>query len=192
MLISGHHLMRHTPTCVAALQAIGRAFEALLPTVGRKRIIVIAQLAETLQWLESACESAEACERVTGSARFLHTLRGRLVDTRRECAVLIAHGGSDYDYRDVNPSTVLHVLGGDELATGAKPVVPARATSVFVLLYSHGNAHPRRVEQPDAGLDEHYIHFPHPVPPEAEGLYAGVAYAGDKNNDTDVCATPAE
>jgi len=24
------------------------------------------------------------------------------------------------------------------------------------------------------------------VPPEAEGLYAGVAYAGDKNNDTDV------
>ena len=140
-----------------SLQAIGRAFEALLPTVGRERIIVIAQLRETLQWLEAACESEEACERVTGASRFLHTLRGRLADTRRDCAVLIAHGGSDYDFTDVNPSTVLHVLGGDADATKGKPVVPTRAASVFTLLNSHGNAHPRHLDKPG------HSHGPEPV-----------------------------
>lgn len=30
------------------------------------------------------------------------------------------------------------------------------------------------------------MHFPHPVPPEAEWMYDGVAYAGDKNVDTEV------
>ena len=51
-----------------SLQAIGRAFEALMPTVGRERIIVIAQLRETLDWLETACESEAACEKVTRCA----------------------------------------------------------------------------------------------------------------------------
>ena len=35
-----------------SLQAIGRAFEELLPTVARDRIIVVAQLRETLRWLD--------------------------------------------------------------------------------------------------------------------------------------------
>ena len=167
-----------------SLQAIGRAFEVLLPTVGRGRIIVVAQLRETLAWLEDACVDDESCARVAGSARFLPTLRRRLDDTRRDCAVLLAHGGADYDGADVHAATALHVLSGDAAATGGRPVVPRRATSVFVLLNSHGNAHPRFADRPDEGLDEHYMHFPHPVPPAAEGLYDGVAYAGDAEGDS--------
>ena len=167
-----------------SLQAIGRAFAALLPTVGRERIIVIAQLRETLDWLEAACESEQACERITGSARFLGTLRGRLADTRRDCAVLMAHGGADYDGKDVHPASVLHVIAGAAEAADGRPVVPASATSVFVLLNSHGNAHPRFVDRPDAGLDEHYIHFPHPCPEVHESLYDGVAWRGDANVNT--------
>ena len=167
-----------------SLQAIGRAFEVLLPTVGRDRIIVVAQLRETLRWLEEACRDDESCARVAGSARFLPTLRRRLGDTRRDCAVLLAHGGADYDFEDVNAATALHVLSGDAAATGGRPVVPRRATSVLVLLNSHGNAHPRLADHPDECLDEHYMHFPHPVPVEAEGLYDGVAYAGDKAGDS--------
>ena len=66
---------------------------------------------------------------------------------------------------------------------GGRPVVPPRATSLHVLLNSHGNAHPRHSEKVDCGLDEHYMHFPHPVPPDAEALYESVAWRGDANVD---------
>ena len=122
-----------------SLQSIGRAYAALAPGVGRERIIVIAQLRETLDWLEDATASEEACRRVTGSERFLGTLRQRLADTRRDCAVLIADGGADYDGKDVNVATFLRVLQGDATAGGR--VLPGTASSVLVLMNSHGNAH---------------------------------------------------
>jgi len=77
----------------------------------------------------------------------------------------------------------VRVLSGDGAATGGRPVVPPRATSVHVLLNSHGNAHPRSPEKVDVGRDEHYMLFPYPVPAEAEGLYDSVAWRGDTNVD---------
>ena len=174
-----------------SLQNIGRAYEALCPLVGADRIIVIAQLHETLAWLEAATASAEACERVAGSARFLELLRARLADTRRDCAALIAATGgvAHHDGADVCAATVLRVLrggdgGGDDSgggggsgSSGGGRVVPAEATSVLVLLNSHGNAHPRHAGAPERG-HEHYLLMPHPTPEaEAKELYAGVAWA---------------
>ena len=147
-----------------SLQAIGRAYASLAPVVGRGRIIVIAQLRETLTWLEEATQSEEACERVTGHARFLDVLRGRLAETLRDCALLLASGGAQYDGGDVNTATVLRVLQGEpDRATGAagsagsagdvRPVLPRTATSVLLMLNSHGNAHPRHPDKVDQGLD---------------------------------------
>ena len=166
-----------------SLQSIGRAFEALLPTVSRERIIVVAQVRETLEWLESACASDKACECVAGAARFRPMLLERLANTRRDCAMLLRYGGADYDSTDVNAATVLRVLSGDAAAMGGRPVIPPQCTSVHILLYSHGNAHPRDAAKPNVGLDEHYMHFPYPVPPDAEALYDGVAWKGDAKVD---------
>ncbi|KAL1526483.1 hypothetical protein AB1Y20_015193 [Prymnesium parvum] len=171
-----------------SLQAIGRAYAQLAPVLGRDRVIVIAQLRETLEWLEAASESDEGCLRVAGATRHRALLQRRLEETRRDCALLLADGGADYDYEAVNSATVLRVLRGDDRdgAEGGgqgRPrgrVIPASATAVLVMLNSHGNAHPRNADSPNQGRDEHYTLFPYPAPEsEQEALYATVAWAGD-------------
>ena len=77
--------------------------------------------------------------------------------------------------RGAAPLQVVRVIKGEASALGGRPCVPTTATSLFVLLNSHGNAHPRHLDRPDCGLDEHYIHFPHPSPPDAESMYDVVA-----------------
>ena len=72
-------------------------------------------------------------------------------------------------------ATLLRVIRGRQPSgegDTSRPVVPREATSVLVMLNSHGNAHPRDAAKPDVGLDEHYMHFPYPVPAHEEGLYA--------------------
>ncbi len=163
-----------------SLQAVGRAYETLAPMVGADHVIVIAQLSETLAWLEDATRDAEACLRVAGSARHLKLLRRRLRDTRRDCAALIADcaGIADYDGSDVNPATLLKVLQGDASRVGGGRVVPSSASSVLVLTCSHGSAHPRLKDKPECG-QEHFVYFPHPIWPEDSHLYDVVAFSGD-------------
>jgi len=73
-------------------------------------------------------------------------------------------------------------------AARRRVAIPFGATSVLLLMHSHGNAHQRHAHRPDAGEDEHFIHMPHPVADaEAEGLYASVAWAGDPEG---MSATP--
>lgn len=63
-----------------SLQNIGKAYSELLPWFGRENIIVIAQLGETLDWLESVCASVQDCLRLTGkgNAEFFGTMCRRL------------------------------------------------------------------------------------------------------------------
>jgi hypothetical protein len=89
--MSGHTSLLH----------VGRAYEQLVPLVGRDRIIVIAQLQESVEWLERCTQSVEECRRMTGLTRntdslFAHNVQ-RLQQVREECACLIADGGADYD-----------------------------------------------------------------------------------------------
>ena len=169
-----------------SLQNIGRAYEALCPLVGADRIIVIAQLHETLAWLEAATASAEACERVAGSARFLELLRARLADTRRDCAALIAATGgvAHHDGADVCAATVLRVLrggdgggdsGGGGGSGGSGGGRRAGGGDIFWLEPAR-----QRTPAPDGAPSghEHYL-MPHPTPEaEAKELYAGVAGGG--------------
>ena len=141
--LSGHTSMLH----------VGHAYQQLVPLVGRSRIIVIAQLEETMEWLEKCTASPDACRRMTGIAphrsadSLLASNRRRLAKMREDCACLIADGGADYDREAVNPSTVVRVLTGEPLCQGDK-VVPKGAgkgcSSVILLMYSHGGCHSRR------------------------------------------------
>ena len=98
-----------------SLQNIGRAYEALCPLVGADRIIVIAQLHETLAWLEAATCFAEACERVA-ARRASSSSFARASPTRGATAPPSSCDGRRRAPRwaDVCAATVLRVLrGGD-------------------------------------------------------------------------------
>jgi hypothetical protein len=65
----------------------GRAYERLLPIFGSERIIVIAQLDETLVWLRDCVSSPQRCREVTGSAD--HLLCSHLPDFRCDSVFLV-------------------------------------------------------------------------------------------------------
>eukprot|EP00041_Stephanoeca_diplocostata_P033094 m.1083336 g.1083336 ORF g.1083336 m.1083336 type:complete len:1034 (+) comp24269_c1_seq9:571-3672(+) len=164
-----------------SLQAVGRAYARLVPLLGPSRIIVIAQLRETIEWLQRCTESNDSCLRLTGSDRHYKLLTDRLASTRRDCACLLAHGGADYDGALVNPGTVIRVITGNASATVAR-VVPQTAgecSTMLLLMNSHGNAHPRRQPAREEEDEEHYLHLPYPVHAEDAHLYDAVPWRGD-------------
>lgn len=185
VLIGGEHggIMREDPKRTrpgpflaghCSMQWIGKAYDRLADFFGRERVIVIAQLAETLSWLREASASEDAAERLAGRASLLQMLRTRLAEVEHDCSRLISEGGADYDGADVNAATVLRVLRGD-VRSGARVVPQSGVGSVVVIFISHGHAHPAGV-----GLKHHewYLHFPHPVPMEEDHLYNVVSHSG--------------
>lgn len=167
----------------SSLQSIGRAYEMLVPIFGRDRIIVIAQVRETLEWLEAATASADACLALCGSPKYLPMLQLKLADTRRDCACLLADGGADYDHTDVNPATIVRVITGRPHGD-VQRVVPKGAQACgasMLLMFSHGTAHPRRPPplDDDEGDEEHYMQMPHPVPDGDRKIYADIPWRGD-------------
>ena len=183
--LSGHTSLLH----------VGHAYQELVPLVGRGRIIVIAQLEETMEWLEQCTASPDACRRMTGLAPrrsvdgLLASNKRRLAKMREECACLIADGGADYDREHVNPSTVVRVLTGEPLHRGDK-VVPKGAgqgcSSIILLMYSHGGSHSRRYPPRVDEDEEHFLGMPYPAAPEDEAnLYGTVPFRGSFTNYTD-------
>eukprot|EP00927_Polykrikos_kofoidii_P026221 TRINITY_DN23399_c0_g1_i1.p1 TRINITY_DN23399_c0_g1~~TRINITY_DN23399_c0_g1_i1.p1 ORF type:complete len:507 (+),score=64.64 TRINITY_DN23399_c0_g1_i1:98-1618(+) len=177
-----------------SLQWVGITYSRLVRFFGRDRVIVIAQLAETLDWLRAASASEAAAERLAGRASLLPMLRRRLADTERDCAQLIAEGGADYDRNDVNAATVLRVLTGD---ASPSPLFPGRSVTeeapadprvvpklgvgaVVVVFVSHGNVHPAGEKSAN---HEWYLHLPHPVAPEEDSLYDVVSHHGFDSTD---------
>lgn len=90
-----------------SLTNIGQIYAHLLSVIPRERIIVLAQLKETLQWLREASASDEACQRMAGRASLRSLMESKIHITQSACADLLARGGADYDGEDVNPSTFL-------------------------------------------------------------------------------------
>ncbi|KAK3233967.1 hypothetical protein CYMTET_55762 [Cymbomonas tetramitiformis] len=169
----------------SSLQQIGRAYAALVPWVGRERIIVMVQLQETLDWLRAATASEAACEAMAGRISLLPALQHRLRATEEDCTQLIADGGADYDGSQVNPAQLLRVLLGEARHTGEKAVPQEGVGALTLIISSHGNAHeahPASTREDGtlvpARHDEWYCHFPHPSPLEDDHLYNVVSYHG--------------
>ena len=162
-----------------SLQWIGRVYSRLLPFFGQDRVIVVAQLKETLQWLTAASADEQAAQRLAGRASLLPMLRKQLAEVQESCRDLIAHGGAHYDGEDVNPATVLQVLRGD--APPSKPCVPKHGVrSVLLIFVSHGHAHPAG---PGSKHHEWYMHLPYPVPESQADLYDVVSHEGFRDVD---------
>jgi len=144
---------------------IGRAYEQLVPLVGRERIIVVVQLQETIDWLKKCTASEESCQRITGSTRHLGLFRQKLSTIQQDCACLLANGGADYDGTAVNAETVIRVITGNAAAPGDR-VVPrgiAECGSMLLLMHSHGSSHARRCPPREDEDEEHFMCMPYPV-----------------------------
>jgi len=163
-----------------SLHWMGITYDRLVKFFGRSRTIVVAQLAETLDWLRAAAADEHSAARMTGRPSLLPMLRQKLADAEEVCAGLLADGGADYDGPEVNCATVLRVLRGESSENGAR-VVPQRGVrSVVLVMVSHGHAHRAT---PSARHHEWYMHFPHPVGAEDDHLYDVVSHTGFDNVD---------
>ena len=58
---------------------------------------MVAQLQETLQWLDAASKDEASAERLAGRSSFLPMLRQQHSEVLESCADLIADGGAHYD-----------------------------------------------------------------------------------------------
>ena len=192
MLVGGEHGGRMRPDYQGtrpgpylaghcSLQWVGQVYSRLLPFFGKERVIVIAQLQETLQWLTEASRDAESAERLAGRASLLPMLQQQLAETLESCRELLVNGGAHYDGQAVNPATVLRVLRGDASEAPSKPVVPRRGVkSLLLILISHGHAHPAG---PETQHHEWYMHLPYPVPDSQAELYEVVSHEGFRDVD---------
>ncbi|CAL1159526.1 unnamed protein product [Cladocopium goreaui] len=153
-----------------SLHWIGRVYSRLVRFFGRDKVIVIAQLQETLQWLREASKDEESAQRLAGRSALLPMLQQQLSELLESCADLIADGGAHYDGPEVNPATVLEVLRGERPRS-----ISSRVRSVLLLLVSHGHAHPAG---PGTSHHEWYMHLPYPVPESDATLYDVVSHQG--------------
>jgi hypothetical protein len=113
-----------------SLNFIGQAYENLrISGVLRENIIVIAQL---MDYLRSPHVTEESYP---------------YQSIQQSCGRLIAEGGVDYDYEQVNPGTVWCVLRGIQSKQYPK-VVPQNSGSIFFGIYSHGDYHPSHPTPP--------------------------------------------
>ncbi|OLP87174.1 Pentatricopeptide repeat-containing protein, chloroplastic [Symbiodinium microadriaticum] len=191
MLVGGEHGGRMRPDYEGtrpgpylaghcSLQWVGQVYSRLLPFFGKDRVVVIAQLQETLRWLAEASRNTETAEKLAGRSSLLPMLQQQLIETTESCRQLLSNGGADYDGPDVNPATVLRVLRGD-VGDASVPVVPKRGVkSLLLILISHGHAHPAG---PDTKHHEWYMHLPYPVPDSEASLYDVVSHEGFRDVD---------
>lgn len=93
-----------------SLTHIARAYEKIVSVRGRRRIIVIAQLEETLHWLEVAAATGIPLftKGITLNESAQRWCR-KLEETRSACQCLIEDGGAQYDGRSCNPATLIGV-----------------------------------------------------------------------------------
>jgi len=84
-----------------SLQWIGRVYSRLVRFFGRDKVIVIAQLQETVRWLREASKDEEAAKRLAGRSALLPMLRQQLSEVLESCADLMADGGAHYDGSEV-------------------------------------------------------------------------------------------
>lgn len=99
---AGKYLGSHTSLC-----SIGTVYAELCKTLDPSRIIVMAQLQETIGWLREVCESDDACGKMAGKVSLRPLMVERLKETEASCAELLARGGADYDATSVNPATFI-------------------------------------------------------------------------------------
>ena len=101
---------------------IGHAYGQLRHAgVPRSQIIVIAQLQDYLTFLTLGADGKLGAGMPSAAFQF----QKRQVE--QSCALLMAEGGAHYDGEDVNPSTFMDVLLGQQPHTGVTgPPAPAR------------------------------------------------------------------
>ena len=194
VLVAGEHWKlatgeRNMGTNHCSLEHVGFAFDRLTALgVPRRRIIVIAQLAERREWLRKAAASGRPCCTSSASASAEPDEAGlelsrriyaqKLATLEESCAGIIRSGGADYDFDAVNPETVVRVLTGaldaqpaEQAAAG--PVVPRDCAGTFLGIYSHGCSHETADLDGDhwrrlmATIPYDVCGKPHPLPPPA-------------------------
>jgi hypothetical protein len=161
---------------------VGQAYQCLRDAgVSRERIITICQLNDYHAMLKMG-EEGRLTQRRTGTIepRFF---RKQLEETNRQCQLLLAEGGADYDYEMVNPETVLAVLVGEQSRTHPR-VVPKSCTALFFAIYSHGDSHSTTTthnHEHNHSRAEWFAHFPYPSP--RRDIYDFVATDGAGKED---------
>ena len=161
--------------CHTSLAFVGAAYEELRSGgIPKEQIITIVQLNDYLDGLREGATGA--WEQANGMpARYYDEL---IETTTSKCARLVAEGGADYDYEDVNPWTVWRCV----LGLGEGKVV-RDASSIFLGIYTHGDNHPtvRGAKEQDTMKNEWYAHMPYECPDAGkDSMYAFVAMSEAK------------
>lgn len=89
-----------------SLHWIGRVYSRLVRFFGRDKVVVVAQLHETLKWLREASKDEESAKKLAGRSALLPMLRQQLAEVLESCADLIADGGAHYDGQEAGPSSI--------------------------------------------------------------------------------------
>ena len=178
-----------------SLQNIGRAYEALCPLVGADRIIVIAQLHETLAWLEAATAPAKPAS-ASPARRASSSSCARASPTRGATAPpsSLRRAASRTTMAPTcapPPCSACCAAATTAAAATAAAAVAAAAAAAGASCRRRRrrcsfccgcSARSRHAPASHAGAPErgheHYLLMPHPTPEaEAKELYAGVAWA---------------
>ena len=123
---------------------LGAAYRTLVDRLGRDRVIVIAEVAEVLNCLEtSAATGLPPYSPTLSDEQNMNLWRATHRRVRDNLQVIMDDGGPDYGGEDVNVETVIRVLEGRP-REGIERVVPANTgvESLFFAIYSHGGSHP--------------------------------------------------
>eukprot|EP00656_Telonema_subtile_P054878 TRINITY_DN8300_c0_g1_i1.p1 TRINITY_DN8300_c0_g1~~TRINITY_DN8300_c0_g1_i1.p1 ORF type:complete len:506 (+),score=139.01 TRINITY_DN8300_c0_g1_i1:134-1651(+) len=138
------------------LLTLGGVYDQLASELGSERTVVIAGLADAIEWLQGMAELGysepfDPADRQASMAYYGDAAQSkrkwaaRLLELQHRCATLLEAGGADYDHTDVNPTTILRVLSGDT-AAGGKVVPHSGVRSLFLWVTTHGSAHPISVD----------------------------------------------
>ena len=141
---------------VSFLKTLGHVYSAMCASLGKERVIVLAGLNASLDWLAEAevlghppCKEEHLAfclehTRVTEEAQRQQQkekYRRRADEIRASCAELLQNGGADYDHTRLTPDTVVSVLSGRPQQAGDRVVPESGVDSVFVWFTSHGGYH---------------------------------------------------
>jgi hypothetical protein len=204
VLIGGEAPSQHGPGVAyhernfehTSVSFVGEAYSALRKAgVPRIQIITIVQLQDYLEQLRRGAQrkpspdSGESIEWVDNGIPAAY-YESQLQRTEAACQLLLDEGGADYDFEDVNPSTVWEVLLGEQQQQGqtqnddgskkrfkrAKRIIPSESSApIFFAIYSHGDTHsampakqqsnsqpPAASTVPNRQTTEWYAHLPYP------------------------------
>lgn len=136
---------------VSLLVTLGGVYSQLSRELGPEHVIVIAGLESARCWLRGMADRGYSIpsdpKHLEAAKAFYGDLeeskvkwQRRLEELEEACADLIAAGGADYDGADVNPTSVLEVLGGTGRAGRVLPRVGV--SGLFLWVTTHGSSHP--------------------------------------------------